>query len=162
MTLLWSAIQSGGIMRRKLFTPLWKARTGTAKIWSLFVPAVEAVLVAAEVTLQNFLKARTLKAEKILPEEVAQMLRNILKDCWNKGVRRSLLSLTEFSFAHQRVRILLRKNKKTRYVGLFGVPHFANAYPAKEVAVFIVAVAGTTLEKSFCLPCCYATKQKST
>ena len=71
MTLLWFAIQSGGIMRRKLFTPLWKARTGTAKSSSPFVPAVEAVLVAAEVTLQNFLKARTLKAEKILPEEVA-------------------------------------------------------------------------------------------
>ena len=68
-------------MRQKLFIPLWKARTGTAKSSSLFVPAVEAVLVAAEVTLQNFLKARTLKAEKILPEEVAQMLRNILKDC---------------------------------------------------------------------------------
>ena len=71
MTLLWSAIQSGGIMRRKLFTPLWKARTGTKKNSLLFVPAVEAVLVAAEVTLQNFLKAQTLKAEKILPEEVA-------------------------------------------------------------------------------------------
>ena len=52
-----------------------------AKNSLLYVPAVEAVLVAAEVTLQNFLKARTLKAEKILPEEVAQMLRNILKDC---------------------------------------------------------------------------------
>ena len=36
---------------------------------------------AAELTLQNFLKARTLKAEKILPEEVAQTLKNILKDC---------------------------------------------------------------------------------
>ena len=68
-------------MRLKLFTPLWKARTGTAKSSLLFVPAVEAVLVAAEVTLQNLLKARTLKAEKILPEEVTQMLRNILKNC---------------------------------------------------------------------------------
>ena len=81
MTLLWSAIQSGGIMRRKLFTPLWKASTGMAKNSLLYVPAVEAVLVAAEVTLQNLLKVRTLKAEKILSEEVAQMLRNILKDC---------------------------------------------------------------------------------
>ena len=68
-------------MRQKLFTPLWKARTETAKSSSLFVPAVEAVLVVAEVTLQNLLKAQTLKAEKILPAEVAQMLRNILKDC---------------------------------------------------------------------------------
>ena len=34
------------------------------------------------------------------------------------GVRRSLRSLHEFSFAHQGVRILLRKNKKTRAVGL--------------------------------------------
>ena len=81
MTPLRSAIQSGGLMRQKLFTTFWKARTGMAKSSSLFVPAVEAVLVAAEVTLQNLLKARTLKAEKILPEEVAQMLRNILKDC---------------------------------------------------------------------------------
>ena len=46
---------------------------------------------------------------------------------------------------------MLRKNKKTRYVGLFGVPHFANAHPAKEVAVFTVAAAGTTLEKIFVL-----------
>ena len=38
------------------------------------------------------------------------------------GVRRSLRSLHEFSFAHQGVRILLRKNKKTRDVGLCGVP----------------------------------------
>lgn len=67
------------------------------------------------------------------------------------GVRRSLRSLHEFSFAHQRVRILLRKNKKTRYVGLFEVPHFANAHPAKEVTIFIVVVAGMTLEKIFVL-----------
>ena len=67
------------------------------------------------------------------------------------SVGRSLRSLTEFSFAHQKVRILLRKNKKTRYVGLFGVPHFANAHPAKELAVFIVVVAGMTLEKIFVL-----------
>ena len=81
MTLLWSAIQSGDLMRRKLFTPLWKARTGMAKNSLLYVQAVEAFLVAAELTLQNLLKTRTLKAEKILPAEVAQMLRNILKDC---------------------------------------------------------------------------------
>ena len=52
-----------------------------AKNSLLYVPAVEAVLVAAELTLQNLLKARTLKAEKILPEEVTLMLRNILKVC---------------------------------------------------------------------------------
>jgi len=38
------------------------------------------------------------------------------------GVRRSLRSLNEFSFVHQRVSILLRKNKKTRAVGLFAIP----------------------------------------
>ena len=53
--------------------------------------------------------------------------RQILRMCLeilmkNLGVRRSLRSLHEFSFAHQVVRILLRKNKKTRDVGLLQVP----------------------------------------
>jgi hypothetical protein len=38
------------------------------------------------------------------------------------GVRRSLRSLHEFSFAPQVVSILLRKTKKTRAVGLSAIP----------------------------------------
>ena len=83
LTLLLGGLMMTGLSAKTAF--VYFSATGTtermAKSSSLFVPAVEAVLVAAEVTLQNFLKARTLKAEKILPAEVAQMLRNILKDC---------------------------------------------------------------------------------
>ena len=51
--------------------------------------------------------------------------RNVRRTYMNKlGVRRSLRSLHEFSFAHQGVRILLRKNKKTRAVGLSAVPRY--------------------------------------
>jgi len=57
------------------------------------------------------------------------------------GVRRSLRSLHEFSFAHQGVRILLRKKKKSRAVGLCGVPrsrapflHYASERPPLAVA----------------------------
>jgi len=58
------------------------------------------------------------------------------------GVRRSLRSLHEFSFAHQRVSILLRKNKKTRDVGLFAIPLSLQPLPSLSlgpVAAFGVA-----------------------
>ena len=70
------------------------------------------------------------------------------------GARRSLRSLHEFSFAHQRVSILLRKNKKTRAVGLFAIalsiqpPHFV------AVAAFVVATIPSAL-----VTLCYLTKE---
>ena len=83
LTLLIGGFIMTGLSAKTAF--VYFSATGTtermAKNSLLYVPAVEAVLVAAEVTLQNLLKARTLKAEKILPVEVAQMLRNILKVC---------------------------------------------------------------------------------
>ena len=83
LTLLLGGLMMTGLSAKTAF--VYFSATGTtermAKSSLLFVPAVEAVLVAAELTLQNLLKVRTLMAEKILPEEVAQMLRNILKNC---------------------------------------------------------------------------------
>lgn len=83
LTLLIGGFIMTGLSAKTAF--VYFSATGTtermAKNSLLYVLAVEAVLVAAELTLQNLLKARTLKAEKILSEEVAQMLRNILKDC---------------------------------------------------------------------------------
>ena len=58
------------------------------------------------------------------------------------GARRSLRSLHEFSFAHQRVSILLRKNKKTRAVGLFAIALSLQPLPSlslSPVAAFGVA-----------------------
>ena len=65
---------------------------------------------------------------------------NVRRAYMNKlGVRRSLRSLHEFSFAHQRVRILLRKNKKTRTVGLSAIP--LSLQPPHFVAVAAFGVA---------------------
>ena len=66
-------------MRRKLFTPLLKARTGQGKSSSLFAQAAEAVLVAAEVIWLSLQKAVTSRVEKILPAEVVQTLRSMLR-----------------------------------------------------------------------------------
>ena len=72
----------------------------------------------------------------------ASLLNSCLHFCSFLGARRSLRSLHEFSFAHQRVSILLRKNKKTRAVGLFAIALSLQPLPSlslSPVAAFGVA-----------------------
>jgi hypothetical protein len=82
------------------------------------------------------------------------------------GVRRSLRSLHEFSFAPQVVSILLRKTKKTRAVGLSAIPLSLQPLPSlrsvqwppvawlQSLTHFIIQLNPKNVKYNFCISAC--------